>query len=814
VFHQHGRFFPVRGKTLAMLTRIGRLVGRKTRPGRFAPRNPASRGMVRGAVGTLLIAGLVAAGGQGSAGHSVGHFPSFYPDEIRIETIDPAAAAKSLSEETLHAYVGAAPEFAGPVPKHVESVQSLGSILVLSLDTSSARFASPQARCAVARGIMAALREEKSDGFVFHPYPVTPYHTDYLHHLDRVEAAVDALGGATPPGSSEKFAAKGRLAAAVVRARWTIATDGADIALEEVPIDELVAGTGVPFDGWSSPPWAKEGWFEAHRLLAPALDSTTREALDENYARLIRGETIGLAERADLERQLVTALTRGCARMVIGYTAKKEYVDAAYPAGIENVAYDSLGGLNSPVFLRTVKLKEYPWNGKLHLGVRERSTGAWNPVAGFTDPMGRLIWSAIGDPAMIQFPFNASWMPNRVQSVVTKVEGQSGGIRVPADAFRFQPGTGALEPVGSRTFASAKVVYDVLASPFEDGSEMDTADVIYPFVFAHRWGAKANANKDSHEPRLAPTLDAMQERLAGLKIVRIERTKHVIAENWEILQKIPIVEVYLRDVPHDQLQVAAMAPPWSTVPWHLLVLMEEAVTRGYAAFSERESERRRIPWMDLVRDQDLRVKLFALIATFEREGYRPEALKEFVTAEDAQARWHSLAAFAEKNGHFLVANGPYRLADWNSDSVLLRAVREVTYPLGFGTFDRFVHPPRAVIESASRDAGTIAVRASAEMIVRAGRGYKFTKEPLLRTTMRGTFGLLVVSRYLLIGPDGKVRSLDKMHWENDGRFTIDLPERLPAGEYTVNLAVFLDGNSMVPSVKSLRFRIGGAGPPG
>ena len=95
-----------------------------------------------------------------------------------------------------------------------------------------------------------------------------------------------------------------------------------------------------------------------------------------------------------------------------------------------------------------------------------------------------------------------------------------------------------------------------------------------------------------------------------------------------------------------------------------------------------------------------------------------------------------------------------------------------------------------------------------------GRNYQLVKEPLLRTTMRGTFGLLVVSRYLLIGPDGTVHDLDKMHWRDDGGFTIDLPEHLPPGEYTVNLAIFLDGNSMAPSAKSLRFRIGRAGSPG
>jgi hypothetical protein len=814
VFHRHGRFFPSQSKILAMHPRIDRPVGRKTRPGWPFPCDPVRRAIVRGSVGAIIAAGLIAAGGQSSAGHSVGHFPSYYPDEIRIETVDPAAAAAGLSEGTLHAYVGATPEFAGPVPNHVQPVQSLGSILLLTFDTTSARFAAADARCAAARGFMAALREETTSDFLFHPYPVTPYHADYLHHLDRVETAIDSVRGAPAPAASEKVGAKGRVAAVIVRARWTLAADNPDVVLEDVPVDELLANTGVAFDGWSGPPWAKEGWFEAHRLLAPALDGATREALDESYARLIRGETIGLAERADLERGLVAALTQGCARMVVGYTTRKEYIGAAYPTGIENVAYDSLSGLNSPVFLRTVKLKEYPWNGKLHLGVRERSAGAWNPVAGFTDPTGRLIWSAIGDPAMIQFPFNASWMPNRVQSVVTKVEGQSGGIRVPADAFRMQPGTGTLEPVGNRAFASAKVVYEVLASPFEDGSAMNVADVIYPFVFAYRWGAKANVGSNAYEPRLERTLAAMQERIAGLKVVRVERAKHVIAENWEIFTDSPVVEVYLRDVPHDELQVAAMAPPWSTMPWHLLVLMEEAVTQGYAAFSEQESARRRIPWMDLVRDRDLRAKLLSLITRFERESYRPKPLKDFVTAEEAQSRWRSLATFAEKNGHFLVTNGPYRLTKWNANAVVLHAVREVTYPLGFGTFDRFVHPPRAVIESVARGAGRIAVRASAEMAVKAGRDYKLTKEPLLRTTMRGTFGLLVVSRYLLIGPDGKVRNLDKMHWENDGRFTIELPERLPPGEYTVNLAIFLDGNSMVPSAKSLRFRIGAAESPG
>jgi len=75
-------------------------------------------------------------------------------------------------------------------------------------------------------------------------------------------------------------------------------------------------------------------------------------------------------------------------------------------------------------------------------------------------------------------------------------------------------------------------------------------------------------------------------------------------------------------------------------------------------------------------------------------------------------------------------------------------------------------------------------------------------------------GLLVVSRYLLIGPDGRVVKVDKMDWKEDGQFAIKLPDGLAPGQYTVILGIFLDGNAMDPSAKVLRIRVGTAGAPG
>ena len=109
--------------------------------------------------------------------------------------------------------------------------------------------------------------------------------------------------------------------------------------------------------------------------------------------------------------------------------------------------------------------------------------------------------------------------------------------------------------------------------------------------------------------------------------MRVDKATHAIAEGLNIVVTTPVVEVYLKDAPGDDRQLAALAPPWSTVPWHLLVLMEEAVARSYAAFSQEEAARRRVPWLDLVRDPTLRTKLRDLIAQIRAGRLSPRTAR-------------------------------------------------------------------------------------------------------------------------------------------------------------------------------------------
>jgi len=99
----------------------------------------------------------------------------------------------------------------------------------------------------------------------------------------------------------------------------------------------------------------------------------------------------------------------------IGYTIRHEALNVEYSAGVENVAYDAQRGLNSAMFLRTVKLKDFPWNGWLHLGIETKPAAAWNPVAGFSDAAGRLVWAALSDPPLLHDPRADGWISSRVR---------------------------------------------------------------------------------------------------------------------------------------------------------------------------------------------------------------------------------------------------------------------------------------------------------------------------------------------------------------------------------------------------------------
>jgi hypothetical protein len=364
-------------------------------------------------LGTLaVLLGAAAVVTVAWGGHELPIYPSFYPHEIEIRTLAPERAADALRAAKIQAYVGPGMSFSGVLPSSIRAVESLGSFVVVRVNPHSAMATDELSACTTVKAVM---RDLAGPDFILHPYPVTPLHGDYLYHADLAEAAKTrfATGSGDTPVRELKIKASGSLAQS--HSDWLARDADWDAEIVQVAAADLVASATLAMNGWLGPPWLRTGWFHAERLLADArIDPAQKQRAEFDLQRLKAGDFDGLVERINLERELVASLTSGCQKMVAGYTVKREYFNAEFSAGIENIGFDSIEGLHSPMFLRTVKLKDFPWNGWLALGIAARPTAAWNPVGGLTDPFGRLMGFAIGDPALLPSPYDAGWMLNRI----------------------------------------------------------------------------------------------------------------------------------------------------------------------------------------------------------------------------------------------------------------------------------------------------------------------------------------------------------------------------------------------------------------
>jgi len=629
---------------------------------------------------SVLAAGLALLG-VAHAGHEFPFYPSFYPQEITVEALDARSAAQRLAKGTLHAY--ARGEIAAPGnPAKTGSVTSLGGYVVARFEPGG---------CADARSMKDAL----GAGAIWHPYPVTPFHADYLHHADRAEAA--------------------RVGAAAGKKQTKV-------KIEIVEAGALMAKASTRYNGWSGPLWIRQGWFHAYLLLAPAV----KDARIENAARrLMRGDHRSLEEQVALERSLVELLQSRCERVVLGYTVRREHYGVDYSAGVENVGYDALEGMASAIFPRTVKLRDFPWNGWLNVAAPAPPSSAWNPVVGgFGDAFGRLVWSALADPAFLPSPHGGGWIENRVSASVEK---SGKPLAVPEDAL-FSAGPGKT--------ATSRIVYRVRNSAFHDGTVMGVADLFYAYAFA--------AN-----PGVAQATALARERLKGVRLLRVDTEVLAFGED-KLSYEVPVIEVYLDGASDGD--AATVAPPWTTLPWHLLALFEEGARRGDFKLSQ----------FDPVRDAALVRRLGGLARELEERAYVPAALARYVSAEEARTRYRRLREFHAARGHWLVTNGPYLLERWDGTKAVLGVFRDPSYPKGLGSFNDYAVPLKAYVTRIEPRAYGAEVHTETEWLERLGRDVRivrgtFAAKLAERITGAGTLPA-PVCHYLIIGPDGAVAS--------------------------------------------------------
>ena len=269
-----------------------------------------------------------------------------------------------------------------------------------------------------------------------------------------------------------------------------------------------------------------------------------------------------------------------------------------------------------------------------------------------------------------------------------------------------EPGSGRLRPVGAGKIARQKLTYRVLGSAFHDGTRMNAADLLYSYMFAYRWGARGDGDE-----------------LALRSVDRCRHRGHARAPRWACAWSAPTPPrnrsafgdfEFVRELLRGRslhlgspagagagcdrraaLEHAALASPGADGGGRRARL-------GGVLASEARPARRRVARSRPLREHE-RAACRACRKPSSATATVPIACKSLVSAEDARKRWAALAAFYQEHGHFLVTNGPYQLKRWSADSVTLEAFRDLSYPLGVGSYDAYAVPRRGFITKIERD---------------------------------------------------------------------------------------------------------------
>jgi hypothetical protein len=359
--------------------------------------------------------------------------------------------------------------------------------------------------------------------------------------------------------------------------------------------------------------------------------------------------------------------------------------------------------------------------------------------------------------------------------------------------------------VGKGKTARARVTYRLWGSAAHDNTRVSPADALYPYAFAARWGVRRAADPAEYDPAVDAATAVARQALAGVRVVQVDSEVRRYSD-ITFTYVVPVVEVYLNATSPDPQELAALAPPWSAVPWHVTVLMEEAVRRGVGAFSAVEAKRRGVRWLDLVRDPKTREELGKILAGLARQNYVPEPLRKLVAVDEAQTRWAALRQFEQRRGHYLVTNGPYELEKWSDGTVVLGVFRDLNNPLGVGTYDRFAIPRRAYVARITARGDRLEIAPEIERLEKFLRQYRLVREPLGSAPDEDKVDV-PACRYVILAGDGSVALAGVSREVQANRLVVDLKGRLKPGAYTALVALTLGENAMRPEVATTQFRV-------
>jgi len=354
--------------------------------------------------------------------------------------------------------------------------------------------------------------------------------------------------------------------------------------------------------------------------------------------------------------------------------------------------------------LRTADVK--PVNGQKVLHATQFSArgglfmSSWDPVGvdGFSDTYSSIV-QACTDMSTNEAPNNAKdislrakWDPKTVQTkIVSGGAGKApvGQIAVPANAIIYDSGKKAWVSGEKYVVNGSKATYEkddhqtayskatttYIYGKWHSGQPVTIADLMYSTAFVYDWATKDGPDDKSFDDGLASQYQSTLPISKGVVLNKDGSFTSYYDFNWPMDAD--------RTAANGVMSAKAGNPGrGTTVSWEITEALAKLVTEGaksgttYTFASDASMTE-----VDVINPKcvaDIKAKLEDFIA----KKYVPVSIKQWVTPDQAVARYKAAIAFIDKNNNAYISNGPYYISkvDMNANYIEFSAFRDKSYP--------------------------------------------------------------------------------------------------------------------------------------
>lgn len=392
---------------------------------------------------------------------------------------------------------------------------------------------------------------------------------------------------------------------------------------------------------------------------------TPTEEFDKLAERIENNDYADMEERSEMMAKALELSLEDSVRLWLvdraSITPKRAEVQTAYDL------YGAVYG--TPLWARTIR-REGEVGGSMKIAMPSILTEPWNPVGATSWVYDAMIIRGTTDAGVIADPYTGLPLPNRIEKAdIVVQEGvpmaktldwvtltTAPTIEVPADAWAdwdaeaqkfITVGEKNAEPVTAKVKSTVYYGANFDGAKWHDGSPFTAGDVIYRIIMAFDPAKEASAIYDES---YVADFESFMTSFKGVKVVSTDPL---------------VIETYTDNTYLDaELNVSTWYPAWDygRGAWHNTYLGALVEASGGAAFTASKADEEEVEWLSYIAGPTLEL----LKAQLE-DGvvanpipYAP-TLSQYITEDEAAARWKNLTEFNRRYGHFWIGTGPYYL---------------------------------------------------------------------------------------------------------------------------------------------------------